>query len=29
LQMMPDQMRKWLRQQPKDFYAEGFDALVK
>jgi hypothetical protein len=21
--------RKWLRQQPKDFYAAGFDALVK
>jgi hypothetical protein len=25
--MMPDQMRKWLRQQSKDFC--GFDALVK
>jgi hypothetical protein len=23
------EMRKWLRQQPKDFYAAGFDALVK
>jgi hypothetical protein len=22
-------MWKWLRQQPKDFYAVGFDALVK
>jgi hypothetical protein len=21
--------RKWLRQQPKDFYAAGLDALVK
>jgi hypothetical protein len=29
LQMMPDQERKWLKQQPKDFYAAGFDALVK
>jgi hypothetical protein len=28
-QMMPDQVRKWLRQQSKDFYAAGFDALVK
>jgi hypothetical protein len=28
-QMMPDQVRKWQRQQPKDFYAVGFDALVK
>jgi hypothetical protein len=28
-QMMPDQMRKWLRQQSKDFYSTGFDALVK
>jgi cation transport regulator ChaB len=28
-QMMPDQVRKWLRQQPKDFYAAGFDALVE
>jgi hypothetical protein len=23
------QVRKWLRQQSKDFYAAGFDALVK
>jgi hypothetical protein len=23
------EMRKWLRQQSKDFYATGFDALVK
>jgi hypothetical protein len=22
-------VRKWLRRQPKDFYAAGFDALVK
>jgi hypothetical protein len=22
-------MRKWLRQQSKDFYAAGFDTLVK
>jgi phage terminase large subunit-like protein len=28
-QMMPDQVQKWLRQQPKDFYAAGFEALVK
>jgi hypothetical protein len=28
-QMMPDQARKWLRQQSKEFYAAGFDALVK
>jgi hypothetical protein len=28
-QMMPDQVRKWLRQQSKDFYAVGFDALIK
>jgi hypothetical protein len=28
--MMPDQMRKWLRQQSKDFfYAAGLEALVK
>jgi hypothetical protein len=27
--MMPDQVRKWLRQQTKDFYAAGFDALAK
>jgi hypothetical protein len=23
------EVRKWLRQQPKDFYAAGFDALVR
>jgi hypothetical protein len=23
------EVREWLRQQSKDFYAEGFDALVK
>jgi hypothetical protein len=23
------EVRKWLRQQPKDFYAASFDALVK
>jgi hypothetical protein len=23
------EMRKWLRQQSEDFYAAGFDALVK
>jgi hypothetical protein len=23
------EVRKWLRQQPKDFSSEGFDALVK
>jgi hypothetical protein len=28
-QMMPDQVRKWLRQQSKDFYAAGFDTLVE
>jgi hypothetical protein len=28
-QMMPNQVWKWLRQQSKDFYAAGFDALVK
>jgi hypothetical protein len=28
-QIMPDQVRKWLRQQSKHFYSEGFDALVK
>jgi hypothetical protein len=28
-QVMPDQARKWLRQQSEDFYAAGFDALVK
>jgi cellulose synthase/poly-beta-1,6-N-acetylglucosamine synthase-like glycosyltransferase len=27
--MMPDQLRKWLRQQSRDFYTSGFDALVK
>jgi hypothetical protein len=26
---VPEQVRKWLRQQPKDLYAAGFDALVK
>jgi hypothetical protein len=29
LQMMPDQVQKWLRQQSKHFYSAGFDALVK
>jgi hypothetical protein len=29
LQMLPDQLRKWLRQQSKYFHAAGFDALVK
>jgi hypothetical protein len=28
-QMMPNQVPKWLKQQSKDFYAEGFNALVK
>jgi hypothetical protein len=28
-QMMPDQVRKWLRQQSKDFCAAVFDPLVK
>jgi hypothetical protein len=28
-QMMPDQLRKWLRQQSKDFYAADSEALVK
>jgi hypothetical protein len=28
-QMIPDQLQKWLRQQSKDLYAIGFDALVK
>jgi hypothetical protein len=23
------EMRKWLRQQSKDFYAVGFDTLIK
>jgi hypothetical protein len=27
--MMPDKVQKWLRQKSKDFYAAGFDALVK
>jgi hypothetical protein len=29
LQMMPDQVQKWRRQQSKYFYAVGFDTLVK
>jgi hypothetical protein len=29
LQMMPNQVWKWLRQQSKDFHAVGFDTLVK
>jgi hypothetical protein len=28
-QMMPEQVRKWLREQSKDLYAAGLDALVK
>jgi hypothetical protein len=28
-QMMPDQVRKWLRQQSTELYATGFDAPVK
>jgi hypothetical protein len=28
-QMMADQVRKWLRQQAKHFYAAGFDVLTK
>jgi hypothetical protein len=28
-QVMPNQVRKWLVEQSKDFYAAGFDALVK
>jgi hypothetical protein len=28
-QMMPDQEQKCLKQQSEDFYAVGFDALVK
>jgi hypothetical protein len=28
-QMMPDQVRKCLRQQSTDFYEAAFDALVK
>jgi hypothetical protein len=27
--MMPDQVRKWLRQQSNDFSAVGFEALAK
>jgi hypothetical protein len=27
--MMADQVWKWPRQQSKDFYAAGFDTLVK
>jgi hypothetical protein len=27
--MLATEVRKWLRQQSKDFYAAGFDALVK
>jgi hypothetical protein len=27
--MMPDEARKWLRKQSKDFCAAGFEALVK
>jgi hypothetical protein len=26
--VMPDQVRKWLREQRKDCFAAGFDALV-
>jgi hypothetical protein len=26
---MPEQLRKWLRQQSKDFFAAGFDGFVK
>jgi hypothetical protein len=29
LQMIPDWVQKWLRQQSKDFYSVGFNALVK
>jgi hypothetical protein len=28
-QMMPDQVRRWLRKQSKDLYSAGFNALVK
>jgi hypothetical protein len=28
-QMMPDHEREWLRQRSKDYYAAGFDALIK
>jgi hypothetical protein len=27
--MMPDHVQKWVRQQSIDFYAVGFDELVK
>jgi hypothetical protein len=27
--MMPNQVQKWLMQQSKDFFAAGFEALVK
>jgi hypothetical protein len=27
--MTPGQVRKWLRQQSKDFYAAGFDIPIK
>jgi hypothetical protein len=26
--MMPEQVLKWLRQQPKNFCAEGFDKCI-
>jgi undecaprenyl pyrophosphate synthase len=29
LQIIPDQVWKWLRQQSKDFYTAGVDSLVK
>jgi hypothetical protein len=29
LHMMPDQVRHWVRQHSKFFYAAGLDALVK
>jgi hypothetical protein len=29
LQMMPDQVRKWMREQQKLFYAAGLDRLAK
>jgi hypothetical protein len=28
-QVMPDQVRKWMRQQSRDSYTAGLDALVK
>jgi hypothetical protein len=28
-QMMPNQMRKWLRQQSKDLYTAGFETLLE